>query len=367
MLVIKYKTIKYIMDNENNINFNKSMQQPTRQMLDMLASKGQLSPHHVEQAALTLDIYPNKQRWYEFIRHALLVLGFSAAALSLVFFVAYNWFELGKMGKFVLVQSAMVLTIAGYVYVAAKRNHPFIESLLLFVVSLITGALLALVGQVYQTGADTWQLFFNWALLIIPWVWLARLPALWLLWLGLLNAALMLYLDVASLPFDTRSDASVVKQMLIAGLNFSAFILWRAFDGGTFRDKSLTSDATLSAHRFKRSNWALYVVAGICSFAMTLLAVRVVTEIEMVWMLPLFAMWLLWVGLMLRWYRYQQVDLFMLTCVCMSVIAVVMFLLARFIADHNAGTYLLLALILVGLSSGAVMWLKNLDKLDVSK
>ncbi len=39
---------------------------------------------------------------------------------------------------------------------------------LLLALALNIGALLALVGQTYQTGADPWQLFATWALLLLP-------------------------------------------------------------------------------------------------------------------------------------------------------------------------------------------------------
>ena len=39
---------------------------------------------------------------------------------------------------------------------------------------LSVGALMALFGQTYQTGADPWQLFFNWAVVIIPFVLISR-------------------------------------------------------------------------------------------------------------------------------------------------------------------------------------------------
>ena len=44
--------------------------------------------------------------------------------------------------------------------------------------SLLTGALLALSGQVYQTGADTFELFAWWAVLILPWVLVSRFSPL---------------------------------------------------------------------------------------------------------------------------------------------------------------------------------------------
>ncbi|MET0204922.1 MAG: DUF2157 domain-containing protein [Casimicrobiaceae bacterium] len=42
------------------------------------------------------------------------------------------------------------------------------------VAALLAGALLALVGQVYQTGADTFELFAAWAVAIV--VLVARMP-----------------------------------------------------------------------------------------------------------------------------------------------------------------------------------------------
>ncbi len=39
----------------------------------------------------------------------------------------------------------------------------------LLLATLLLGVFLALFGQTYQTGADPWQLFANWALLILPW------------------------------------------------------------------------------------------------------------------------------------------------------------------------------------------------------
>ncbi|MET0346849.1 MAG: DUF2157 domain-containing protein [Casimicrobiaceae bacterium] len=46
----------------------------------------------------------------------------------------------------------------------------------LVVAALLVGALLALVGQVYQTGADRFELFAAWAVAIVAWVLVARMP-----------------------------------------------------------------------------------------------------------------------------------------------------------------------------------------------
>ncbi len=39
--------------------------------------------------------------------------------------------------------------------------------------------LLAVYGQTYQTGADPYELFFGWAILIIGWVAISRFAPLW--------------------------------------------------------------------------------------------------------------------------------------------------------------------------------------------
>lgn len=80
----------------------------------------------------------------------------------------------------------------------------------LLAASLLVGALLALAGQIYQTGADTWELFAVWALMVFPWVAASRFSALWLFWLGLLNVASSLYFrtwgSFFGLFFDTETQ-----------------------------------------------------------------------------------------------------------------------------------------------------------------
>ena len=61
---------------------------------------------------------------------------------------------------------------------------------------ILVGGLMALFGQTYQTGADPWQLFFNWALLVFPWVLISRFHVMWLVWLGLLNLSVHQYFQV---------------------------------------------------------------------------------------------------------------------------------------------------------------------------
>src|SRR5690606_12296379 len=236
---------------------------------------------------------------------ALLIIGAVALVLSLVFFIAYNWQNIGKMGKFALVEGALVITIALYVALSfrqLRQRFQLIRQLLLLIASIITGSLLALFGQVYQTGADTWQLFFGWALLITPWVVIARFPTLWLLWLGLINACLLLYLDVANLQFINHRLQNVSQVAILALFHFIAFYSWliscdnkNLFSASKFfnriNPKKSTADITtndvklpLNSSKINSSptkpslHWSTYVVGLLSTFFMTYLAIVTVFD-----------------------------------------------------------------------------------------
>ena len=115
-----------------------------------------LKPHPTRQVT--------PENWRRFFTQFSAIAGVIALVLALVFFIAYNWMGMGKMGKFGLVEAALTLSIVGYAVLAYKRRYPLGQQLLLLVASILTGSLLALIGQVYQTGADSCQLFFSWAI-----------------------------------------------------------------------------------------------------------------------------------------------------------------------------------------------------------
>jgi uncharacterized membrane protein len=62
-----------------------------------------------------------------------------------------------------------------------------------FLAFVATGALLALFGQTYQTGADVYELFLTWALLGLPLVVAAQWGVASAAWVLVLNISLMLF------------------------------------------------------------------------------------------------------------------------------------------------------------------------------
>ncbi|WP_457857865.1 DUF2157 domain-containing protein [Psychrobacter pulmonis] len=342
-----------------------------RRTIEQLLQQDILPLKNAEAAATHLEVYPSKRTWLIFFDKALLIIGTVALVLSLVFFIAYNWQNIGKMGKFALVEGALVITIALYVALSFRRQFQLIRQLLLLIASIITGSLLALFGQIYQTGADTWQLFFAWAILITPWVVIARFPALWLLWLGLINAFLLLYLDVANLQFISHNLQNISQVAVLALFNFIAFYSWLiGFDNKTsssipylfHRINVKKSTAQINSAQTNSSlHWSTYVVGLLSTFFMTYLAIVTVFDNGNIWAtLIATLLWLGWCGFMLWQFYQRRLDLLMLTYLSFSIITVVMFWVGKWLLDDfEGGGFLLLALLLIGMSSAAVVWLRK--------
>lgn len=340
----------------------------SRRTIDTLIAQDILPPQHGHAASRHLEVYPSPRTWLAFFDKALLIIGWVALALALVFFVAYNWLNMGKLGKFALVEGALVITILGYAGLAYQRKHKLVQQLLLLIASIITGSLLALFGQVYQTGADTWQLFAGWALLIIPWVLIARLPALWLLWLGLINASIIFYTAVTTFFGLDYFYQSFVYLAALSIVNLVALILWLGIMGhkadvsNTIANRAYTNPSLgASANTAIQQHWSTYIVGLVVTYFMTRLAILYSSHIDdRAILLISLGVWALWAAFM--WWRFykRQIDVLMLTYLCGSAIIVIMVWLSKsFLIDWNAGSLLILALLLLGLSSAAVVWLRR--------
>ena len=80
-------------------------------------------------------------------------------------FTAYNWATMSSIEKLAVPSAIIIAGLGAYLFL--KKD--IYKNLALFFSSFTIGTLFAVYGQVYQTGADTWILFRNWAIfLIIP-------------------------------------------------------------------------------------------------------------------------------------------------------------------------------------------------------
>lgn len=104
------------------------------------------------------------------------LVGAALGGLGVILWLAANWDDFGRIGRFALLQGLVLAACAGAAWHAAARKP------LLLLALLGIGGLFAYVGQTYQTGADPWTLFALWAVLALPLCLAARSDVLWTPW-----------------------------------------------------------------------------------------------------------------------------------------------------------------------------------------
>ncbi len=156
---------------------------------DELCRQQALDAPAVRDALQRAGGQPDAAAWRRFAARLLHGAGVGALGAGVLFFVAANWQDYGVLGRFVLLQAALLVSVG----VALWRPPPQAAGqAALLLATLLTGGLLALFGQSYQTGADVHELFFAWAALALPFALAAGSGAVWALWWCVLNLGLAL-------------------------------------------------------------------------------------------------------------------------------------------------------------------------------
>ncbi len=163
-----------------------------REIVRIVARNSNMSNLTSRQLYKKYDLFATAADWKTFINIALLSLGIGFALSGIIFFFAYNWEDLPKAAKIGMME-ALVITSA--CYAIFSKSNSFVKNIALMAAAVLTGALITVYGQIYQTGADSYDLFLAWALAILIWTLFSNFPALWLLQLLLFNLVLWRYED----------------------------------------------------------------------------------------------------------------------------------------------------------------------------
>lgn len=293
-------------------------------------SAGVLAPERAARALEVLGARPDGAEWRRAGSLMLLWMGVAALCAGVIFFFAYNWGALGRLERLGLAQLAVLGALAGYVR-AAER--PRVGPALLFGVAMTLGALLALVGQTYQTGADIWELFALWAALITPLAALGRSASVWGVWLVLLNLALGRW------AVEDR-----LAPLYLSGLDASLLVAW------------------LSGHRLARVERSgverlLYTMVTILLTGEV--CARIVAEQMFLLSYGLCALW--WVASYI-YYRRVRVELYMLSWMVVSMIVGATTLMVRTLAEvivDSLGFALIgVGMVVVVVSVASALWLR---------
>lgn len=318
------------------------MKTPRQQLVELI-EQGAVAAEHTGPALSASRVAPTAQDWQRFIAHCLLWIGAAAVALSVIFFIAYNWSGMGRLFKIGLVEALLIAAVAGYCFCP---RHQLPGQFCLLMATLLLGALLALFGQTYQTGADPWQLFFNWALLMLPWALLSRFAVLWLLWLALLNLSLILYYQTFGGVFGLLFISQAPLLWLAFAFNTLALFVWEFLSG---------------RYAWLAARWCVRLIAVASGTALTLLCLHAIFDASPNAM-PAIA-WLVWSGALYYLYRTVWPDLFILAGLCLTGIVIITSFVANYLLDDLAAAgFLLLAILVIGLGTGAALWLKQLNE-----
>ncbi|HFG6937541.1 DUF2157 domain-containing protein [Acinetobacter baumannii] len=110
------------------------------------------------------DYYPFRNTL--FIQH-LHIFSYVFMALSILYLIAANWLMLPDSIQLIIPPVILLMTA----WVSIKKTlSEGVRQTLHGICGLMVGLSLAVIGQVYQTGADSYLLFLIWTLLLLPWL-----------------------------------------------------------------------------------------------------------------------------------------------------------------------------------------------------
>jgi uncharacterized membrane protein len=301
--------------------------------------QGKLKPEHLAAALQLAEVTPKRADWLKFFDRLMLWLGVIFSALSVIFFLAYNWHEMGRFAKFGLVE---LLIISCLICCWRLNLSSAAGKSTLFGASVLVGALLALVGQTYQTGADTYELFLVWAIAISPWTYLSRNSSQWLFLIALFNVAASLYFYTFNSSFFGYYATNDVYWVMFL-INSMALVIW---------EMAASHDVSGLKKR-----WPARILAVASGSLITTLVVFGLFDHADSWALIFYAVWIVSAYII---YRHKRRDVFVLAGGVLSLIVVIsLFLGESMLRFADAGGFLLIGLIVIGLSAAGGKWLKS--------
>lgn len=162
-----------------------------REDIQIISRHSNVTEQGIERA-LKENVYNDKETWQKFLRLFLITLGIGFTTAGIIFFFAYNWADLNKFVKLVLIEALIVATT---IMVLLPKIKSGTKNIILTGSSFLVGALFAVFGQIYQTGADAYDFFLAWTLFITLWVIVSNFAPLWLLYIVLINTTFFLYTE----------------------------------------------------------------------------------------------------------------------------------------------------------------------------
>jgi len=328
-----------------------------------LATELRLSEAAYQRALAMAQLSPGPADWVRHINHFLVAIGALLIVAGITAFFAWNWANLGHMLKFALIQFGMIAALLlswrlGIDSIGGRAS--------LFSAAFLVGILLAVFGQVYQTGADPYGLFVGWAILILPLVIIDRQAGLWILLQTLLVLALIMYWTQVVDPPDgwwelsrllgplvwlssTLMNSTLAS--LVFGLNVVALLGW---EYATNRQVSWVMGRTYPRIMAFGALGSVLIPTVVLIFGASLEMGGHLGVIS-----PL--LYAAYSAAGFYYYQYQRPDLLILTMCVFALVLVITTLFVRHLAEGSGGI-LLLSILLIGQVAGAAYWLRGVSR-----
>ncbi len=147
------------------------------------------------------------QAWRDWSIRIIYAIGVAHVLAGVVFFFAYNWADLAKAIKFGLLFGGIAISVTTWLFAGIDSRPGQISGV---IATVLTGVLMAVFGQIYQTGADAYELFASWAILVLPWMLVSRNPAHVLVWIIIADTAFGLFGAQVMYPVWGVSDTMIL-------------------------------------------------------------------------------------------------------------------------------------------------------------
>ncbi|OOF56900.1 GDYXXLXY domain-containing protein [Rodentibacter myodis] len=161
--------------------------------------------------------------WMRYLSLLFLILSTGFLASGIVTLIAANLDYLSDLTKIYGLQLVLVVSTLLSCYFllresrkVAKGKLKLLSATFFFITAVFIGAVFALVGQTYQTGANAWELFALWSLCQLPLLLLLPNIASALLFITTTNLSLYLY-------YDAWFDHNVLNYAILLNFIFLLF------------------------------------------------------------------------------------------------------------------------------------------------
>lgn len=291
------------------------------------------------ETTLKKEIYNDKASWFKFLRIFFISLGIGFTTAGIIFFFAYNWEDLHKFVKIGIIEGLIVVLTLIVLFTKISLD---IKNILLTGASVLVGALFAVFGQVYQTGANAYDFFLGWVMFISIWVLISNFAPLWLIFITLINTTLVLYTQQVAHDW---SEIDVFTILFLINVFFAAsFLIAKKINPKVNAPSWLTNIIALGAITFS----TIGIAIGIIDAPQRSLSLLLLIALSLL------------VYTFATLYGFKQKSSFYLSIISFSIIIILSALFLKL--SSEAGMFFFVSLFVIGSVTLVIKSLINLQK-----